>query len=322
MTPDNVHNQPSVVNDDQNRNTIFANSIKVEDFDIDADKGVLRDSLSHVEKSAKRTASLDLKQYLDKLKTQTLATTLSPEDMRNSIQLDKKTPEQKRSFCREEDQVITGQSRTGNQLRTLSAALPSRTQSTHWRSYSKKVTTRQGASDGTCLSNNLRLIINQSLVQMQSKKGRKRNIGLAQTLQSSPVSPVCAVQNATLNRKVALGNMARDFANQKIGSNLIQAFDAAAAKTPTVSKGLKPFFMNHKSKINNFTDLHQQHINLPAGPMLLDLAASEGLRQLQGGRAPRKKIHTDPSAMAAVHSERVSLKRETSPFKKPSELGR
>ena len=133
---------------------------------------------------------------------------------------------------------------------------------------------------------------------------------------------MCAIQNASLNRKVAVGNMARDFANRTISSNLIQAFDAAAAKTPSGSKSLKPFFMNHQSKINNFTDLYKQDINLPAGPMFLDMVSSESIRQTQSGKAPRKRIHTDPQAIAAVHTDRVTLKRETSPFKKPSELGR
>ena len=99
-----MHNQPSAANGDEERNTIFANSIQVEDFDIEADKSVLRDSLSHLKAAKNKNTSLDLKQYLEKIKTKTLTTsTLAPEDMRNSIQYNHNTSEQRQAFLREED---------------------------------------------------------------------------------------------------------------------------------------------------------------------------------------------------------------------------
>ena len=61
-----MHNEPSATNGDEERNTIFATSIKVEDFDIEADKSVLRDSLSHLKAAKNKNTSLDLKEYLEK----------------------------------------------------------------------------------------------------------------------------------------------------------------------------------------------------------------------------------------------------------------
>ena len=61
----------------------------MEDFDIEADKSVLRNSLSQMKKANEVNTSLDLKQYLDKYKAnKQLTTTISPETLRGSVQVD------------------------------------------------------------------------------------------------------------------------------------------------------------------------------------------------------------------------------------------
>ena len=75
-----------------------------------------------------------------------------------------------------------------------------------------------------------------------------------------------------------LGTLARDMAGQRPGSNFIRTLDAAASRTTTASRSVKPFFMTQKSKIAAFTEQSQQQYTVPAAPLLLDLAVGDGAR--------------------------------------------
>ena len=128
-----------------------------------------------------------------------------------------------------------------------------------------------------------------------------------------------------INRRVVVGDLARDLATSTPGSNVIRTLDAIASRTTTASRKIIPFYRsaNRKEKIASFIENQSVYPEIPIAPMLLELAtAGDGSRTQSTSATSRKRIHTSALALKASHRERMALKIETNVFKMPGDFGK